>query len=278
MNPARKISAGLPAAMLLTAGLLAAALSACASGSPSGTGTAPETRTATASGASSKLSGKVTVFAAASLKPAFTKLADEFESRNPGTEVVLSFAGSSDLVTQISQGAPADVFASADSRNMAKLQAQSLVDTPVNFATNTLEIAVPRGNPASITSFADLAKPGVRVVVCASQVPCGAAADKIEEATGAALKPVSEESSVTDVLGKVASGEADAGLVYVTDVKNAGDKVEGIPFPEASQAVNTYPIAAVGTTRNRELAAAFISLVTGSDGQKTLADAGFGAP
>lgn len=264
--------------MMLTAGLLAAALSACASGSPGGTGTAPETGNATASGASSKLSGKVTVFAAASVKSVFTKLAGEFESRHPGTEVVLSFAGSSDLVTQISQGAPADVFASADSKNMAKLQEQSLVGTPINFATNTLEIAVPRGNPASITSFADLAKPGVKVVVCASQVPCGAAADRIEEATGTALKPVSEESSVTDVLGKVASGEADAGLVYVTDVKNAGDKVEGIPFPEARQAVNTYPIAAVGTTRNRELAAAFISLVTGSDGQKTLADAGFGAP
>ncbi|KRE67513.1 molybdate-binding protein [Arthrobacter sp. Soil736] len=283
MKPARKISAELPAAMLLTAGLLATALSACAPGAPGapgGTGAGPGTGNATAPGpgGSSKLSGKVTVFAAASLKSVFTRLAGEFESRNPGTEVVLSFAGSSDLVTQISQGAPADVFASADSKNMAKLQEQSLVGAPVNFATNTLEIAVPPGNPASITSFADLARPGVKVVVCASQVPCGAAADKIEKATGTALKPVSEESSVTDVLGKVASGEADAGLVYVTDVKNAGDKVEGIPFAEARQAVNTYPIASVGTTRNKELAAAFISLVTGGDGQKTLGDAGFGAP
>lgn len=280
MRPVRNNSAGLPAVLLLTAGLLAAALSACAPGAPGGTGSAPGTGNAAASGTSggSRPSGKVTVFAAASLKSAFTTLADEFERRNPGTEVVLSFAGSSDLVTQISQGAPADVFASADSKNMAKLQEASLVDDPVNFAINTLEIAVPPGNPASITTFADLARPGVKAVVCASQVPCGAAADRIEEATGTALKPVSEESSVTDVLGKVASGEADAGLVYVTDVKNAGDKVEGIPFPEARQAVNTYPIAAVGTTRNRELAAAFITLVTGSDGQKTLADAGFGAP
>ncbi|MBT2553372.1 molybdate ABC transporter substrate-binding protein [Arthrobacter sp. ISL-5] len=280
MRPVRKNSAGLSAVMLLTAGLLAAALSACAPGAPGGTGGAPGTGNAAASGTSggSRLSGKLTVFAAASLKSAFTRLADEFERRNPGTEVVLSFAGSSDLVTQISQGAPADVFASADSKNMAKLQEASLVGDPINFATNTLEIAVPPGNPASISTFADLARPGVKAVVCASQVPCGAAADRIEKATGTALKPVSEESSVTDVLGKVASGEADAGLVYVTDVKNAGDKVEGIPFPEASQAVNTYPVAAVGTTRNRELAAAFISLVTGSDGQKTLADAGFGAP
>jgi len=286
MRPVRNNSAGLRAVLLLTAGLLAAALSACAPGAPGapgaagGAGSAPGTGNAAASGTSggSRLSGKVTVFAAASLKSAFTRLADEFERRNPGTEVVLSFAGSSDLVTQISQGAPADVFASADSKNMAKLQEASLVDDPVNFATNTLEIAVPSGNPASITTFADLARPGVKAVVCASQVPCGAAAHRIEEATGTALKPVSEESSVTDVLGKVASGEADAGLVYVTDVKNAGDKVEGIPFPESHQAVNTYPIAAVGTTRNRELAAAFISLVTGSDGQKTLADAGFGAP
>ena len=279
MKPGRRVSAGLPAAML-TAGLLATVLSACAPGAPGGTGrTSNGTGYAAASATGSpQLSGKVTVFAAASLKSVFTRLAGEFESRNPGTEVALSFAGSSDLVTQISQGAPADVFASADSKNMAKLQAESLVDAPINFATNTLEIAVPPGNPASITSFADLARPGVKVVVCASQVPCGAAADKIEGATGAALKPVSEESSVTDVLGKVASGEADAGLVYVTDVQNAGDKVEGVPFPEARQAENTYPIASVGTARSKELAAAFISLVTGSDGQKMLADAGFGAP
>ena len=176
--------------------------------------------------------------------------------RTPAPRSTLNFAGSSDLVTQISQGAPADVFASADTKNMAKLTDADLVDgTPANFATNMLEIAVPPGNPASIASFADLAKPGREGWWSARrQVPCGAATETVEQATGTTLSPVSEESSVTDVLGKVTSGEADAGLVYVTDVKAAGDKVEGIPFPESDEAVNTYPIAAVRTSKNKDLA------------------------
>ncbi|GAB2716680.1 molybdate ABC transporter substrate-binding protein [Arthrobacter bambusae] len=264
-----------PFAALLVAGALAAGMTGCGSGTPastanSGSASASETP---------KLSGTVTVYAAASLKATFTKLASEFEAANPGTKVALSFAGSSDLVTQITQGAPADVFASADTKNMAKLSDAKLLDgTAKNFATNVLTIAVPPSNPASISSFADLAKPGVKVVVCASQVPCGSAAQTIEKATGTTLKPVSEESSVTDVLGKVASGEADAGLVYVTDVKGAGDKVRGITFPESDKAVNTYPIGAVGTSKNKDLATAFIALVTGSEGKKVLGDAGFGTP
>ena len=221
----------------------------------------------------------VTVFAAASLKAPFTALAEEFEAAHPGTTVTLSFAGSSDLATQISQGAPADVFASADAKNMAKLGDAGLVEgSPRDFATNVLTIAVPPGNPASIASFADLARPGVRTVICAAQVPCGAATKTLEQETGTTLQPVSEESSVTDVLGKVVSGEADAGLVYVTDVKAAGDKVQEIPFPESAQAVNTYPIAAVRTGRNKDLAAAFIEAVTGPDGQELLRGAGFGTP
>jgi molybdate transport system substrate-binding protein len=250
---------------------LAAALGACGT-------TAPAT-TPSGSSSASQLSGTVTVFAAASLKSTFTQLAKDFEAKNPGTKVTLSFAGSSDLVTQITQGAPADVFASADTKNMAKLADAKLLDgTATNFATNVLEIAVPPGNPASISSFADLAKPGVRVVTCASQVPCGAATDTVEKATGISLRPVSEESSVTDVLGKVTSGEADAGLVYVTDVKGAGDKVKGIAFPESDKAVNTYPIATVSSSQNKELAAAFIASVTGEAGKKVLGNAGFGAP
>ncbi|HET6270187.1 MAG TPA: extracellular solute-binding protein, partial [Arthrobacter sp.] len=126
--------------------------------------------------------------------------------------------------------------------------------------------------------FGDLARPGVKVVICASQVPCGAAAKTVEKAAGAALEPVSEESSVTDVLGKVSSGEADAGLVYATDVKAAGDKVRGIPFAEAGQAVNTYPIAALRGSRSKELAAAFLAAVTGPDGARIFSDAGFGTP
>ena len=252
---------------ILAAGTLAAGLVGCGSGT-----------NATATPTSS-LSGEITVFAAASLKTTFTQLAKDFEAANPGPKVKLSFAGSSDLVTQITQGAPADVFASADTKNMTKLADAKLVDgTATNFATNVLEIAVPPSNPASISSFADLAKPGVKVVTCASQVPCGAAADAVEKASGVALTPVSEESSVTDVLGKVTSGEADAGLVYVTDVKGAGDKVKGIPFAESDKAVNTYPIATVGSSKNKELAAAFVAAVTSDKGRKVLGDAGFGAP
>ncbi|UKA53887.1 molybdate ABC transporter substrate-binding protein [Arthrobacter sp. FW305-BF8] len=257
---------------VLAAGVVIAGLAGCAA-SNMAAGTT-QSGSSTAAG-----TGTVTVFAAASLKPTFTRIASEFEAANPGTKVTLNFAGSSDLATQISQGAPADVFASADTRNMAKLSDAGLIGgTASNFATNVLEIAVPPGNPASVSSFADLAKPGVKVVVCAPQVPCGSATETVEQAAGTTLKPVSEESSVTDVLGKVTSGEADAGLVYVTDVKNAGDKVKGIPFSESDKAVNTYPIATVGSSRNKELAKAFIATVTGSEGRKVLSDAGFGTP
>jgi molybdate transport system substrate-binding protein len=221
----------------------------------------------------------LTVFAAASLKGTFSTLGRQFEAAHPGTRVSFSFGGSADLVTQLQQGAPGDVFASADTKNMDKATADDLVrGTPVDFATNTLEIAVPRGNPAKITSFADLARPGVKVVVCAPEVPCGAAAQKVEAATKVELKPVSEENAVTDVLGKVQSGEADAGLVYVTDVKGAAGKVVGVTFPEASSAVNTYPIAALTGSKNADLAGQFVTLVTGPEGQQVLAAAGFARP
>jgi molybdate transport system substrate-binding protein len=230
--------------------------------------------------AGSSASGQtLTVFAAASLKATFTTIGQQFETAHPGTKVTFSFAGSSDLVTQLQQGAPADVFASADTNNMTKVVTDKLVaGSPVNFATNTLEIAVPPDNPAKVTSFADLSKPGVKLVVCAPQVPCGAAAEKIETATNTTLKPVSEENAVTDVLGKVESGEADAGLVYVTDVKGAGDKVKGIPFDESKEAVNTYPIAALTASKNAELAGQFVQLVTGTEGQQVLSAAGFAKP
>ncbi|MGO4189745.1 molybdate ABC transporter substrate-binding protein [Pseudarthrobacter sp. TAF60_1] len=233
----------------------------------------------TVDGGASGTAGTVTVFAAASLKTAFTDIAGKFEAANPGTGVALSFAGSADLVTQITQGAPADVFASADTRNMDKLKAQDLVaGQPGNFATNTLTIVVPPGNPARITGFGDLARSGVKVVACAGQVPCGAATKAIEQETGTTLTPVSEESSVTDVLGKVTSGEADAGLVYVTDARSAGSKVEEVRFPEAAKAINTYPLAAVKGARNKPAADAFVQFVLGPEGQAALAAAGFGKP
>lgn len=249
--------------------LLVLTLTACAPARQGGTnddGAASQRRT-------------LTVFAAASLKGAFTDLAGKFETEKPGTRVTLSFAGSADLVTQISQGAPADVFASADTRNMEKLKEEGLVDgEPRDFATNTLAIVVPPGNPAGIKGFADLAGQGVKLVVCASQVPCGAATKTIEQETGTTLKPVSEESSVTDVLGKVTSGEADAGLVYITDARSAGTKVEQVPFPEAAKAVNTYPIAIVRGAGNKPAADAFVEFVVGAEGQAALAAAGFGKP
>ncbi|AXH34719.1 molybdate ABC transporter substrate-binding protein [Humibacter sp. BT305] len=228
----------------------------------------------------SALEGSIAVYAAASLKQTFTDLAQRFEEAHPGVTVELTFAGSSDLVTQITEGAPADVFASADEKNMTKLTDVGLVapDAPVDFATNVLEIAVPSGNPGGVRSFADLARPDLKVVVCAPQVPCGSATAAIEQATGVTLTPASEESSVTDVLGKVSSGEADAGLVYVTDVASAGDAVDGIPFPESSEAVNTYPIAPVSASANPAAAREFVDFVAGPDGRAVLAAAGFGAP
>jgi molybdate transport system substrate-binding protein len=225
---------------------------------------------------SGALSGEITVFAAASLKKTFTRIGADFEKAHPGAKVTFSFAGSSDLAAQIQQGAPADVFASADTENMDKVTADSLTAAPpVVFASNTLEIAVPTGNPAHIASLADLAKPGVKVVLCAPAVPCGSATAKVEQAAGVDIKPVSEEQSVTDVLGKVTAGEADAGVVYVTDVKGAAGGVQGITFAQSSAAVNSYPIAALEASRNPALADAFVRAVTRDAGQQVLAAAGF---
>jgi molybdate transport system substrate-binding protein len=231
------------------------------------------------SGPTSTAPQMLTVFAAASLKSTFTKLGDQFKAGHPGVTVTFSFAGSSDLVTQIQSGAPADVFASADTKNMDKATSDNLVDgMPINFASNTLEIAVPPDNPANISSLQDLAKAAVKLVVCAPEVSCGSATQKVGTASGVTLKPVSEEASVTDVLNKVTSGEADAGLVYVTDVKGAGDKVKGVTFPESKKAVNTYPIATLAGSKNKDLADQFVDAVTGAEGQQVLADAGFAKP
>ena len=221
----------------------------------------------------------LTVFAAASLKAPFTKIGKEFEAQNDGVTVRFSFAGSSDLVAQIQQGAPADVLATADTKSMdIALTGNLLEGASRDFATNTLQIATPPDNPAGIDSLDDLERPGVKVVVCAEQVPCGSAAAKVEEVSGVDIEPVSEEQSVTDVLGKVVSGEADAGLVYVTDVQAAGDTVNGIEFAESAQVVNTYPIAAANGKADNGLAEMFISFVTGPEGQAVLAEAGFGKP
>ena len=219
------------------------------------------------------------VYAAASLKGTFAQLGRAFEADHPHVKVVFNFGGSSDLVAQIQQGAPADVFASADEKNMEKLAAAHLVDgTAQPFASNTLEIAVPPTNPAHVAGLKDLASPAVDVVVCAPEVPCGAAAQQVANTAKLTFHAVSEEQSVTDVLGKVTSGQADAGLVYVTDVKAAGARVKGITFPESESAVNTYPIAAIAGGRHPAEARAFATLVRSSAGQKVLRDAGFAKP
>jgi molybdate transport system substrate-binding protein len=220
----------------------------------------------------------LTVYAAASLTAPFEQLAQDFEAEHDDVEVRLSFGGSSDLVTQITEGAQVDVFASAATANMDDLVAADLTaDAPQDFATNTQQIAVPPGNPAGVGSLQDLAG-DLDLVLCAPEVPCGAAALRVAKLAGLTLSPVSEEQSVTDVLAKVTSGEADAGLVYVTDVIAAGDAVEGIAFPEAAEVVNTYPIAPVAGSDEADLAREFVDLVLGETGQSVLREAGFGAP
>ncbi|WP_439692482.1 molybdate ABC transporter substrate-binding protein [Curtobacterium sp. SP.BCo] len=262
------------ATMLIAATALAAfGLAGCAAG---GTGTADTTASSTAT---SGPTGKITVFAAASLQQTFTTLGKQYEDAHPGTSIAFSFAGSSDLVTQIRNGAPADVFASADEANMDKLVKTDIAPgSPEDFATNVLEIAVAPGNPKRITDLDDLTGSGIQLVTCAAPVPCGAATAKVEQATGVDLRPVSEEQSVTDVLGKVESGQADAGLVYVTDVRGADGKVDGVPFDASSKAVNTYPIGVLKDAANPDLATAFMQYVRSDAGRKVLADAGFGAP
>ncbi|PZE23095.1 molybdate ABC transporter substrate-binding protein [Curtobacterium sp. MCLR17_042] len=260
-------------AALALAATVALGLAAC---------TAPDTGSGASAPAGSDTegpTGSITVFAAASLQQSFTTLGKQFETANPGASIRFSFAGSSDLVTQIQNGAPADVFASADEANMAKLSSTDLASgSPRDFATNVLEIAVAPGNPKGITDLDDLRAPGVQLVTCAAPVPCGAATAEVESASGVDLEPVSEEQSVTDVLGKVESGQADAGLVYVTDVRGAGGKVDGVPFDESGKAVNTYPIGVLRESEDPALAQAFSEYVRSAAGQRVLADAGFGKP
>ncbi|TDW64179.1 molybdate transport system substrate-binding protein [Curtobacterium sp. PhB25] len=257
--------------LLTTVAATALLLTSCSGGGTSASSSSP-------SASSSSATGSITVFAAASLQKTFTELGKQYETAHPGTTIAFSFAGSSDLVTQIQNGAPADVFASADEANMEKLAASDLEGSAQDFAKNTLEIAVAPGNPKKITDFKDLTNAGVQVVTCAAPVPCGAAAQKVEQATGITLQPVSEEQSVTDVLGKVSSGQADAGLVYVTDVKGAAGKVDGVTFKDASSAINTYPIAVLKESTNPDLAGAFDDFVRSSAGHKVLQAAGFQAP
>lgn len=221
----------------------------------------------------------VTVFAAASLTDTFTELADEFEEAHDGVEVRLNFDGSSGLAAQINEGAPADVFASADERTMTLItDADAATGSPKIFATNILQIVTPAGNPAGVRSLADLGTADLKVVLCAPQVPCGAASESLLKSAGVTVAPVSEEQSVTDVLGKVVNDAADAGLVYVTDVVAAGDDVTGVDVPEAAEVVNSYPIVVLRDATDADLAAQFVEFVTSAEGGSVLEAAGFGTP
>lgn len=225
---------------------------------------------------------RLVVFAAASLTRVFTELntAAPLNSAAPAADadgpIEFTFAGTADLLAQLTAGARADVFATADAASMEKAAAAGVVTTSVAFATNTLTIAVAPGNPKRINGLRDLSR--VTVVACAPQVPCGAALARIEAATGVNLDPASEEASVTDVLNKVVTGQADAGLVYVTDARAAGDHVTAVPLPESSAAPNTYRIAVTRDAADPVRAARFVDLVTGPAGRDVLRRAGFGDP
>lgn len=254
--PPRKNS---PALTLAAAALALASLAGCSSAGP----TAPPDRT-------------LTVFAASSLKAAFTDIGHDFEAAHPGTRVAFSFDGSAALVDQLKGGAPADVFASADDANMKKATDAHLVaGTPQRFATNVLTLVVAPGNPAGITGL-DASLEGKKLVICAVGVPCGTATATLATNLGVTLRPVSKEQKVTDVLGKVTSGEADAGVVYATDALAAGARVTSIALPGADKIVNHYPIAVTAAARQPEAAAQFVAHVTGDQGRAALARYGFG--
>jgi molybdate transport system substrate-binding protein len=218
------------------------------------------------------------VLAAASLTGSFTEIGKDFEAAHPGTEVVFSFGASSTLATQITSGAPADVFASASAKNMDAVVAAKAVADPKTFAKNVMEVAVPPTNPAKITQLTDLARPGVKVVLCAEAVPCGSTARKVFTNARITVTPVSNEADVKATLAKITLGEADAGVVYVTDVLAAGDKVKGITIPADLNASTSYPIATLTAAKNPDLATAFVDYVLSVEGATTLTDAGFEKP
>ncbi|GAB3195247.1 molybdate ABC transporter substrate-binding protein [Geodermatophilus arenarius] len=252
------------------AALVAVALGAAGCGGGAG---------ASAAGDGDGPTGTLTVFAAASLTDVFTDLGQRLEERSDGLTVQFNFAGSSALATQLTQGAPADVFASANGTQMSVVTDAGLADgDPTVFTANVLQIAVPAGNPAGVTGLADFAREELTLAVCAPEVPCGAASEDVFAAAGVTPRPDTQEEDVRAALTKVELGEVDAALVYATDVVAAGDAVEAVPFPEAEDAVNDYPLCTLTGAPNPEAARAFVDLVLSEEGQRALGDAGFRAP
>jgi len=241
-------------------------------------GAEPQTTAPSSSSEDSSTGGAITVLAAASLTEAFNQIGKDFEAKNPGSKVTFSFGSSATLATQIVQGAPADVFAAASPATMKTTTAAGAANTPKDFVSNTLEIAIPKGNPHKIAGLQDFGEESRRIALCAPQVPCGAAAVKVFTAAKITPKPDTFEQDVKATLQKVAADEVDAALVYKTDVISAGDTVDGMEFPEAQDAINTYPITTVQDSKNPALAQAFVDYVLSSDGQAVLAKAGFAQP
>ena len=250
-------------------GAAALALAACTSGSPAADSTASSEATQPAAETT-----VLNVYAAASLTETFGELEKTFEAANPGVDVRFNFAGSQDLVTQLGEGADVDVLATANESTMKKAADASQVDEQTIFVTNTLTLITTPGNPAGITGL-DSSLDGAKLVICAPEVPCGKLTKTLTEKLGVTLNPVSEEQAVTDVRGKVASGQADAGIVYKTDALAEGDAVDTVEIQGANEAVNKYPIALVSASTKKDLGQKWIDLVLSADGQKVLEDAGF---
>lgn len=253
-------------AVIAASALMALTVAAC------GPGTG-----ATAAGPSAS-AGEITVFAAASLTDSFEQIGKAFEAAHPGTTVRFNFGASSALATQITQGAPADVFAASSPKTMDSVVTAKVATTPVTFVTNWLQIAVPPGNPAGVAGVSDLAEPAVKVALCQVQVPCGEAAAKVFANAKITVQPVTEEADVRATLAKVELGEVDAAVVWVTDVLAAGDKVQGIEIPAEVNVSSAYPIATLTQSRNVDLAQAFVDYVLSEDGSAVLHNAGFDGP
>lgn len=269
-----------PPAVAAALALAALGLAGCSSSSsPSSTAAAATGSAAAGASSAPALTGSITVLAAASLDNVFTALGKTFEQQHPGVTVKFSFAGSNTLAEQIDQGAPADVFAAANQSTMQTVQkAGNTTGTPTVFVKNTLEIAVPPGNPKNIATLADLAKPGVKVAECAAAVPCGSAAVTALKDAGVKLTPVTYATEVTQALTDVETGNVDAALVYHSDILGAGGKVQGVVFSTASDAVNSYPIDVLKGSANPTTAQAFVSFILSSASEQTLLKAGFQAP
>ena len=267
--------------VLAAAGLAAFALAGCSSGSSSSaaSGSSPSPGgPATSASPPASLSGSITVFAAASLKEAFTTIGQMFEAAHPGVKVTFSFGASSTLATQITNGAPADVFASASPKNMRQVVTAGDAANPVNFVKNVMEVAVPPSNPGHVTSVNDLARSSVKVALCQPQVPCGATAAKVFTNAKITVRPVTLQPDVKSVLTQVELGNVDAGVVYVTDVHAAGAKVKGIVIPDSVEASTEYPIAPLSKSGNSAFAQAFVAYVLSPAGQTVLSAAEFSKP